>query len=61
MHFVRNWPEALFILLVMFVPLGIAFANGSRFLLVFALSMVCGLALWVATIWIVGAIGGPRQ
>jgi hypothetical protein len=50
----KNWPEGLFIVLVMFGPVGVAFGLASslgKFFLVLLLAMGCGLLLWAGTIF----------
>ena len=64
MHYIRNWPEGLFILLVMFAPIGAAFGLSSslgRFFVVLLPGMVCGLAIWTGTIFVASRIHDRRQ
>ena len=64
MHYIRSWPEGLFIVLVMLAPVGAAYGVSSsrgRFFVVLLIGMVCGFAMWIGTIFIAARIHDRRQ
>jgi len=58
MHFIRNWPEGLFVLLVMIVPCGISFLQRSVFWLLLA---PAGLVVWVGIVLVVVSLYERKQ
>jgi len=52
MHYLRNWPEGLFILLVMAGPLALSYTAGTLlgFLFRLGLGIVVGLLIWICII-----------
>ena len=64
MHYIRNWPEGLFILLVMLAPMSAAYGLSSslgRFFVVLLLGMLCGFAMWIGAIFIASRLHDRRQ
>ena len=60
----RNWHKVLFIVLVVFAPLGAAFGSSSslgRFFVVLLAGMVCGLVIWTGTIRVASWIHDRRH
>ena len=54
MHYIRNWPEGLFILLAIVCPLVVGSLWGDKlgFALTLVVAVVAGLLLWVGIIFI---------
>jgi hypothetical protein len=53
--YIRNWPEGLFILLVMAMPLAVATWRGGAvggFIVVLGGGAVVGLLLWAGLVWV---------
>lgn len=55
MHYIKNWPEGLFILLVMFGPLAVAFLCRGLFNFVVTLvgGVIVGFGIWVGIIFFI--------
>ena len=54
--YIRNWPEGLFIVLVMLAPIGVAYAVRPSSVLgyfgILGLATVVGFVGWLACIWL---------
>jgi hypothetical protein len=61
----RNWPEGLFILLVMLAPLGVAYLLRPESVLGFfgimGLGMVVGFVVWLACIWLACSVFDRKE
>lgn len=60
MNIIRNWPEGLYMLMVMFGPLGVAFYRSdtlAEFLLTFVKLVCMGLVAWIGAVVIIYYIG----
>jgi hypothetical protein len=56
MTYIRNWPEGLFILIVMALPLAAAAGLGwgvVSFVVLLVAGMVAGLLAWLGLVWLV--------
>lgn len=55
MTFIQNWPEGLFVLLVMIAPVGVANVMWRQTILgywaVLGLGMIVGLVVWFVCVW----------
>jgi len=54
MHYIKNWPEGLFLVLVMFGPLVVAFffRQQINFFVVLVGGMAVGLVAWLAIVFL---------
>ncbi len=62
MHYVRHWPEGLFIVFVMIIPVATASVmfHGSviRWVLILAAAAVAGFVVWIGAIVLLSLLSG---